>query len=158
MYTMPIKSNYLRRSLLVNSNYKKVVRIDARDHQRRIFAELKNLGMTRQGLATMESQYLPSVIGQDEHICGVLYGFHQDGYAMLVATNKKVIFLDKKPMFINEDEISYFVVSGIRLNRAGFGSVVTLHTRIKDFKIRSFNKRCADGFIRYIETRIAQLE
>lgn len=158
MYTMPTKSSYLRRNPLVSSNYRKVVKVDPRDHQRRIFQELKKLGMTRQGLATMESQYLPNVIGKDEHICGVLYGFHQDGYAMLVATDKKVIFLDKKPMFINEDEISYFVVSGIRLNRAGFGSVVTLHTRIKDFKIRTFNKRCADGFMRYIESRIAQLE
>lgn len=158
MYTIPTKSRYLQRSSLVNSNYKKVARVDPRDHERRIFEELKNLGMTHQGLATMETHYLPSIVGETEHICGVLYGHHQDGFAMLVATDQKVIFLDKKPLFVNEDEISYYVVSGVRLNRAGFGTVVTLHTRIKDFKIRTFNKRCADGFMRYIESRIAQKE
>jgi len=122
-------------------------------HPDRIRQELKDLGVSKLALSTMESHYLPKVIHDDEPIGGVVYGFHADGFVMLVATDRRIIFLDRKPLFTNEDEVNYRVVSGVNLSHAGLGTTVVLHTRIKDYSLVTFNKKCAEGFVDFIEAR-----
>jgi len=116
--------------------------------------ELQAVGATKFGLWKFASRYLPHVIHPQEHISGCVYGRNdQDGSVMLVATDRRVIYLDKKPLFINEEDVSYGVVSGIKYSSAGFGSTVTLHTRIKDFTIHTLNRKAARRFVAYIEER-----
>lgn len=122
-------------------------------HSMRVRQELKALGASNFVLATSESRYLPRLIHPEEHIGALIYGHHKDGFAILVATDMHVIFLDKKPLFVNQDDISYSVVSGVSYSNVGFDSVVTLHTRIKDYAIRSFNNKCVAGFVKYIESQ-----
>lgn len=115
---------------------------------------LRALGASRFSLWKLASRYLPHVIRPGEHIGGVVYGRNdQDGAVMLVATDRRVIFLDKKPLFLNEDELTYGVVSGIKYSRAGFGCTVILHTRIKDFVVHTMNKKAARNFMTYVEQR-----
>lgn len=122
-------------------------------HEERVKQELQKLGVSRYALWRAESRHLPSIIHKDELIGGVVYGKHVDNFAMLVATDRRIIFLDKRPLFVNVDEITYDVVSGISFSHAGIGSTVTLHTRIKDYPIRTFNQRCAKVLIDFIEAR-----
>jgi hypothetical protein len=104
-------------------------------------------------MMSTESRYLPSLIHTDEILGGVVFGKHADGYAMLVATDRRIIFLDKKPLFVNEDEMTYDVIGGISISRAGIGTTVTLHTRLKDYTLRTFNQESAQKFVHYIELR-----
>ncbi len=121
-----------------------------------VLQKLKGLGMSRVGLHMMESRYLYKVLAPDEFVGGVIYGHCPDGNAILVATNKRVIYLDRKPMFTKLEEVSYDVISGVSMTSAGLDNIVTLHTRIKDYAMRSFNQTCANGFVSYIETRSLQ--
>ena len=153
MYTLP-RSKYLRQSLIINGSRAPLpVIVNPISHRDRVMQDLRNLGVTKLGLARMESRYLPHIIHPDEIIGGVVYGHSQDGFVMLIATETRVIFLDKKPLYVNQDEITYYVISGISISHAGVGSTVTLHTRIKDYKIRTYNYKCANNFVEYIETR-----
>lgn len=148
------RSNNLRRSIMLGADKPQVNQpIQPLDHQKRVRRELKQLGVSWFGMSTMESAYLPTIIHPDEHIGGVVYGRHPDGFAMMVATDRRILFIDRKPLFENEDEITYDVVSGVSYGHAGLGSTVTLHTRIKDYPIRSYNRKCAHGFVEYIEER-----
>lgn len=131
---------------------KQNVAIDDLLHRDRVLGELRKLGVSKLGLLRMESRYLPKIIHPDEVIKAVVYGRSSDGFAMLVATDRRIIFLDRKPMFVKEDEITYDVVSGVSHSQAGVGSTVVLNTRIKNYKIRTFNSKCATGFVDYIET------
>lgn len=123
------------------------------EHRQRVLRDLQDLGMSRWGLASMEAKHLPHIIRPDEQLGGVVYGFREGSFVLLVATDRRVIFLDKKPLFINEDEVNYFVVSGVNFSHVGWGSTVTLHTRIQDYTIRTFNMRCAERFVEFIEAR-----
>jgi Bacterial PH domain len=154
MYILPT-SNFLKRNLQINKKRSSFPKIRKPvSHRSRVLEELRNLGVSKGSLSTMESRYLPTIIHPDEHIGGVVYGDGEEGFVMLVATDRRIIFLDKKPFFINEDEINYGVVSGVKYSHAGFGTTITLHTRIKDYKIMTFNKKCAEGFVKYIEHHI----
>lgn len=151
MYTLPAP-NYRQKHIRASKTRSELQAPVS--HCQRVLQELKGLGASRAGLSTMESKYLHNIIHIDEHIGGVVYGDHEDGFVMLAATDCRVIFLDVKPMFINEDEINYGVVSGIKYGHVGFLTTITLHTRIKDYKIMTFNKKCALGFVKYIEQHI----
>lgn len=121
-------------------------------HNLRIMNQLKKLGMKKYGMLRYASRYLPNLIHKDETLHGIVQGWSTMGSALLVATDRRVIFLDKKPFFTNFDEISFEVVSGVSYSKAGLLSTVTLHTRIKDYAVRTTNQECALKFIDYIET------
>ncbi|MDZ7744579.1 MAG: PH domain-containing protein [Candidatus Saccharibacteria bacterium] len=123
------------------------------DKKKRVFDELKSVGMGWYGLAHAEAQALPNIIHDYEHITGVVYGRHAEGFAMLIATDRRAFFLDKKPLFIKTDEISYDIVGGVSYGKAGVFANVTLYTRIGDYTIGTMNDTSARKFVSYIESR-----
>src|SRR5438128_176623 len=78
-----------------------------KDRVNRINHELKQGGAVRYDLILPETHYLRYVIRSDEHIKGSVYGKHATGRGVLVATNQRVLFIDKKPLFVHIDEIGY---------------------------------------------------
>lgn len=123
------------------------------DHAARIKKQLIEAGVTRFGLAKMTSRNLPKVIHADEQIRGVVYGLSEASSVMLVATDKRLIYMDHKPFFSVNDEINYDFVSGVSLNTQGHFAAVVVHTRAGEFNIRFANKICAENFVKYIESR-----
>jgi hypothetical protein len=133
--------------------------ITTKEHAQRVAGELRKAGMGAYGASKFASHYLPTIIHPEEHIKGVVYGRYKQGFGlfklsagMLIATDRRVIFLDHKPGYTSTDEISYDVVSGIKKASNGLFSTLTLHTRIAEYKIRFVNARGVDKFIRYIES------
>lgn len=116
-------------------------------------AELKVLGVGAVGLRTPEVKELVRILHPNERIGGVVYGRHSSGLTWLVATDKRILFLNIKPLFSTIDELTYDVVSGIKSSHAGLFTTVVLHTRVSDYVIRFVNQKCAAIFIKYIETR-----
>ncbi|MDQ5885738.1 MAG: bPH 3 protein [Patescibacteria group bacterium] len=165
MYLLPT-SNYLLRNLsishLSNTTNRKVEPMKHNKamsgHQQRVLDDMKRLGATKLELFSSEANYLHKVIHHEEQIGGLSFGHHESGYCMLVATNRRVVFLDKKPFFANVDDITYDVVSGVSFGHAGFGSTLTLHTRIKDFKLMTMNDKSAKIFVDYVQLRCLEHE
>lgn len=114
---------------------------------------LKVVGVTKLGLLTPESKVLVDVLHDDEIIGGVVYGKYTGGLAWLVATNKRIIFIDKKPFFTATDELSYDIVSGVKSSKGGMFASVILHTRLGDYTVSYVNIRCAKIFINFIENK-----
>lgn len=134
------------------------VRRATKAHENRLKDRLKELGVTKMARMSSEARYLPKIIHKDEQILGVVYGKSNSGFAYLIATDKRAIFLDKKPLFVNEDEITYNVVSGVSYGQVGPGSTVTLHTKLGDYKIQTLNEHCAQNFVKVIEIRCLEHE
>jgi hypothetical protein len=124
----------------------------AAKHKARIKSELKDLGVTSWGMLYAESRYLHLIIHDHERLEAIVYGHYADGTGMLTATDKRVIFLDKKPLFIRTDELTYDVVSGVSYNQMGLIATVTLHTRLGDYTLRTMNLKCAQHFRNFIES------
>lgn len=126
-----------------------------RPHAERIKMELKEKGALTYDLILPETYYLPTVIHHDEHIMGSIYGRYRygdtSGRGALVATDRRVIFLDKKPLYVHYDEINFKIIGSISYTRTVLIGYVTLHTRLGDFQLRTFNHRNAYNFVKYIE-------
>ncbi|MCA9342681.1 pyridoxamine 5'-phosphate oxidase family protein [Candidatus Saccharibacteria bacterium] len=126
---------------------------DKAEHVKRIRKELINAGMTNYGLLKFETKHLPSLVHDNEHIGGVVYGLNDNGSAMIVATDLRVIYLDHKFLYHKNDELSYDIIGGVSINQQGGHSAVILHTRAGDFKLRYVNTKAAKRFVKFIEKR-----
>ena len=118
-----------------------------------IKAQLKRCKIGWLGLQSHETAYLPKLLYADEQIHGVIYGLNKGGWAMLLATEKRVIFLDKKLLFTTRDILTYDMVSSIQSNAVGVTASVTLHTRGGDYSLRFVARGAADKFVAFIEKR-----
>jgi uncharacterized pyridoxamine 5'-phosphate oxidase family protein len=121
------------------------------EHEKRIKQELIAVSMNNYGLLKTETRHLPSIIHEDEHIGGVIYGRAESAGGMLVATDRRLLFLDHRLFFKKTDEISYDVVSGVSTNNQGNFTSITVHTRLGDFTLRYVNTKSASHFVHYIE-------
>lgn len=117
----------------------------------RIYAELRVAGANRYDMKLPETHYLPTVIRPDEHVMVAVYGKYDIGRGALVATDRRILFIDKKPLFVQCDEIGFGVVGGVTQTRVGLSGIVTLHTRLGDYKLRTFNHKSANNFVSYID-------
>lgn len=126
------------------------------EHQQRVKNELSEAGVTRYGLMKLESRHLPGIILPDEHIDAVAYGLAKRYSAMLVATDRRIIYLDRKPFYTISDEVTYDMVAGVGFNEQKPYASITLHTRIGDYSLRFVRLEPARRFVKYIGLR--QLE
>lgn len=135
------------------------------EHAQRIKQELAAVGVTRFGLRKFAAHYLHHVIHPYEHIMAVVYGRYGSGgfftrfnEGMLIATDRRVIFLDYKPGFMDMKELTYEVVSGVERTTAAIFSAITLYTKIGDYTLRYANSHCVEQFMEYIEHRRLETE
>ena len=129
---------------------------DYKSERDRIYAELRVAGANKYDMKLPENSYLVTIIRSDEHIMAAVYGKYSKGRGVLVATDKRVLFLDKKPLFLHHDEISFDVISGVTYTNVLFSGTVTLHTRLGDYSLRTFNRRAASKFMNYIDVACLQ--
>jgi hypothetical protein len=122
-------------------------------HYERVQQELRDAGMTWYGMMMNETRYLPRVIHPDEKIKAVAYGWQPSGGVTLVATDHRIIFLEKKLFYLRDDEVGYDSVRGVSYYHAGLGLTVILHTQVQDYTVRSFSKAPIQKFIEYVELR-----
>jgi hypothetical protein len=121
--------------------------------RQRLITELKALGVSSFGLMYSEMNQLADILHDNEVLKGVVYGRYTDGFAVLAATDRRVLFIDKKPLLLKADEITYGLVGGVSFGKVGPLATVTLHTRIGDYKIKTLNFVSAQYFIDFIEER-----
>lgn len=122
--------------------------------------QLKAVGVTNYGMKKFAIKYLSNIIRDDETIKGVVYGRYHEGSGFLtleegtlIATDRRVIFLDHKPGFSNFEEITYDMVGGVRHQRFASFNTIVLHTRMGDFTVAYTNPKCSKIFTEYIESR-----
>lgn len=150
---------------LTDADIKKLIekRAQTRDVHLEIHAlhkRLQELGAMRYNLALPETHNLPLVLHHNERIRGIVYGrYRQDdsnvvGRGVLVITDKRILLLDKKPLYLRCDELTHDSISGVSYSKAGPAGTVTLHTRFGNVKVRTFNTKCALSFVEAVETTI----
>ena len=125
-------------------------------------ASLRRRGAVAYDMWLPETHYLPHLLHKGENIMGSVFGRYSltrdnsVGRAALVATDHRVLFLNKKPLFMQVDELSFSIIGGVTFTSVLIMGFVTLHTRLGDFKLRTFNLKNAANFVDYVETKCLQ--
>lgn len=129
---------------------------EKRNHERRVKSELTAAGMTKYGHLKLASRYLYHSIRAEEHVMAVVYGRYSGGEGQLVATDQRILFLNKMPLFEFSEDISYEVLLGVTYSAGGLFASVNLHTRLGDFYLCYAPKWASKHFVEYVGRRLAE--
>lgn len=122
-------------------------------HKERIRRELRDLGVSWWGMLYGECRYLHTIVRDKESVEAVTYGRHAGNRALLVATNQRLIYIDKKPLYTHIDEITYEVIGGVSFSQGIIYGELVLHSNVDDYHLKVFNKKCGLWMRKYIEQR-----
>lgn len=86
----------------------------------------------------------------------MIRGRYKGDSAVFVATDRRVIFLNHKPFFKVNDELSYDMVGGVSFNPQGRFAGVVVHTKVGEYSFRFVNRINAEKFVAYVESRVLE--
>lgn len=125
---------------------------------------LRSLGADEYDLLLPESRYITQVLREQEVILAAVYGKYDKvnlphtGRGLMVMTDRRILLVDKKPVYLQYDEIRFDMVSGVQYSKAFVGESVTLNTRMGNVIIHTFNDRCARKFVQNVEDMLFDKE
>lgn len=127
-------------------------------HQSIIEARLNQLGIRRSRWFKPEIRELSHILMDNEKIITLVTGRYFGGFAMLVATDHRLILIDKKVLFLTVDDIRYDMISEIDYNARLFDATIHIFTVNKQHSFTSTrNKQLLRGLVGYVQQRITEI-
>lgn len=88
-----------------------------------------------------ELRELPKIIHKDENISECVNGLYEGGVALLVATEMRLLLIDKKPLnFLTVEDLRFDMINEIDYSHRLMGATITISTGSKTLKFTSLNQ------------------
>ncbi|HVW22904.1 MAG TPA: PH domain-containing protein [Candidatus Saccharimonadales bacterium] len=119
--------------------------------------QLKKLDFNLLGWGRSEARELHHVILPDEEIYELVNGIYEGGFALLVATNVRVLLLDKKPLnYLSVEDIRFDMISEIDYGHRLIGARISISTGSKNLQFTSFNQPRLRKLITHVQHCMAE--
>ena len=103
--------------------------------------QISKLGFNLHGWGRAELQELPDILLPGEEIYELVNGLYEGGFALVVATDVRLLLIDKKPMkFLTVEDIRFDMISEIDYSHRLLGAQIHISTGYKDLNFRSYNQ------------------
>jgi hypothetical protein len=100
---------------------------------------------------------LPALLEDDESIEKMVSGLYDGGHAVLVATNKRIIFMDKKVMSFKVEDIHYEMVSEVEHRMGIFTARLRLRCLSNNLEITSLSQKNIRAFAMFIDAKVNKI-
>ena len=125
--------------------------------QKSITDQLKRIGFSQHAWGKAEIRELPNIILPDEVIFECVNGTYEGGFALLIATDVRVLLVDKKPFnYLTVEDLRFDMINEIDYNHRAFGAYVDISTGNRDLKFRSYNQARLRKLITHVQHCMAQ--
>ena len=127
--------------------------------QNSVAAQLKRIGFNEHAWGRAEVRELPNIILPDEEIFECVNGIYEGGFALLVATDVRVLLIDKKPLnYLTVEDLRFDMINEIDYNHRAFGAYVDITTGNRELKFRSYNRQRLRKLINHVQHRMAEIK
>lgn len=116
--------------------------------------QLKAIGADFRFWGRAEANELEHIIMPGEQIAHCLNGHYEHGFAMLCVTDHRVIVIDKKPLYLELEDIRYEMISELDFSQRLFDATLTVFTFSKTLKFTAFKMGSLRTASAYIQSRI----
>ncbi len=124
-----------------------------------IVAQLKRLGFNLNSWGKAEVKELPHILLPEEEIYELVNGIYEGGFALLVATDVRVLLIDKKPMnYLTVEDLRFDMISEIDYSHRLFGAQINISTGTKDLNFRSYNQARLRKLINHVQHCMADIK
>lgn len=119
--------------------------------------QLKRINVNYRGWGRTEIGELRNIILPDEEIYECVNGFYEGGFALIVATNFRVILIDKKPMrYLTVEDLRFDMINEIDYSHRLLGAQISISTGSKNLRFVSYNQPRLRKLIGHVQGCMAE--
>ncbi len=122
-------------------------------------AQLKKIKFGTGRINRAEVRELQHILIPEETIYECVNGYYEGGMALLVATDIRVLLIDKKPMgFLNVDDVRFDMISDIDYNHRAFGASISINCGMRQLIFKSYNQPRLRKLIGHVQHRMSEIK
>lgn len=123
-----------------------------------IHSQIKTLDDFESFLGRKEIKELPNILWEDESLLNIIQGTYNDGIGILVATNKRLVFIDKGLFYgLKVEDFPYDKISSIQYETGLVFGKLTIFTSGNKAVITDVTKSKVRSFGDEVRARISNL-
>jgi len=127
-------------------------------HWSKVEEQLERVGCNFQWWGRSEARELCRILMDDENIAHCVNGQYANGFAMLCATDHRVLLIDKKPMnFLNVEDIRFEMISEFDYSHRMLNATVRICTPTKTMTFTSWNMHRLRALLSYVQQRVIEI-
>ncbi|HSX27653.1 MAG TPA: PH domain-containing protein [Patescibacteria group bacterium] len=119
--------------------------------------QLKRIGASFRLWGRPEMLELVNVLIPGEQIQACLNGRWEGGFAMLCATDQRLLLVDKKPMYLTMEDVRYDMVSEVDYSHRLLNATVRICAPNKTLRFLSFNNVKLRQLTTYVQQRVMEM-
>lgn len=119
--------------------------------------QLKRIGVNFQYWGRAEKRELCNILTDNEQIVAAVNGRYEGGFAMLVATNQRLLLVDKKIWFLTVEDVRYDMIAEVDYSARLIEAILHVMTFNKTLIFRTTNKRHLRPLTNYVQQRVMEL-
>ncbi len=114
--------------------------------------QLSDIGFKQFGWGRGEVRELPNILLPDEQIFECVNGLYEGGFALLVATDVRVLLVDKKPLnFLTVEDLRFDMINEIDYSHRLFGAYINVTSGEKKMNFRSYDQARLRKLITHVQ-------
>ena len=118
--------------------------------------ELAIAGVPKRILRSQEARGLINIMGENENILGCVQGLYTEGIGLVVATNSRLLIINKSFLWTKMEDESYAMVNSILYKKGLIFGKLTLATRARRYVFNVLVKDPVESFIVILDSKMRQ--
>lgn len=124
----------------------------------RVEAQLKRIGCNFRFWGRSELRELGNILMDSEVIAHCVNGHYNGGFAMLCATDHRVLLVDKKPMnYLNVEDVRFEMISEFDYSHRLMNATVRICGPMKTLTFTSWNQHRLRTLLSYVQQRVIEI-
>lgn len=120
--------------------------------------QLKRIGCNFRFWGRSEVNELGRIMMDDEIIAECVNGQYTNGFAMLVATNHRVLLVDKKPLlYLTVEDLRFEMITEFNYNHRLMDATIRLYTTNKTMVFTSWNQHRLRKLLEYVQAHVLEM-
>lgn len=120
--------------------------------------QLKRIGCNFRFWGRSEVNELDRILMEDEVIAECVNGEYENGFAMLLATNHRLLLVDKKPLlYLTVEDVRYEMITEFNFNNRLLTATIRIYTANKTMTFTSWSQQRLRRLLEYIQVRVLEM-
>lgn len=106
-----------------------------------IDAQLQRIGVTIKQWGAAEVRELANIMVPGEQIVSHINGWYENGFATMVATDHRLLLIDKKPLYLAVEDIRYDLIAEVDYSAGVLSAQLCMSTVNKQLRFKSMRHK-----------------
>jgi hypothetical protein len=118
---------------------------------------LKEIGCNFRFWGRAEIKELANVLLPKEVVEHCINGQYEGGFALLVATDQRVLLIDKKPMYLTLEDIRFDMIAEVDFNHRLMNASIFICTPSKSLRFVAYNNARLRKLFHFVQQRVMEI-